>query len=173
MRKIVLGIVVCTLLIFVSCEKQEDKTEFSTEALQATLFNEEGNEMTVQEVLSQTKGQTTFIDLWAAWCTDCIKGMPKVQALQARYGDQIAYTFLSLDRKEDKWKSAIKKYNLKGNHFWFKGLKNWNNNAFTRDIDLDWIPRYMIVGKDGSIKLFRAIHADDSKLIEAINQDLK
>ncbi len=161
-----------SFLILLSCKNQEDKKAFSTEALQATVWDSNGNEVTLQEVLNQTQGKTTFIDLWAAWCGDCIKGMPKVQALQAKYGDQIAYTFLSLDRDESKWKSAIEKYHLQGNHFWFKGLKKWDEHAFTHDIDLDWIPRYMVVGKDGSIKLFRAIEADDPKLMEAIDSDL-
>lgn len=170
MKRIILGIV-CSLLALVSCKTQY-KTAFSNEALQATLFDGQGKEVTIQEVLDQTKGQTTFIDLWAAWCGDCIKGMPKVQALQTKYGDQIGYAFLSLDRNENQWKAAIEKYGLKGNHFWFKGLKDWKKHAFISDIDLDWIPRYMVVGKDGSIKLFRAIHADDPKLIEAIDLDL-
>lgn len=171
MEKTILGIV-CSILVLISCKTQEDKTTFSNEALQATLFDVDGKEITIQEVLDQTKGQTTFIDLWAAWCGDCIKGMPKVQALQNKYGNKIAYTFLSLDKDETKWKTAIEKYNLKGNHFWFKGLKDWKSNAFTKDIDLDWIPRYMIIGKKGGIKYFRAIHADDAKLIEAIDLDL-
>ncbi len=172
MRNIILSLI-CSVLMLLSCKTQEDKTHFSTEALQATLFDDKGNEVTIQKVLDQTKGKTTFVDIWAAWCADCIKGMPKIQALQTQYGEQIAYTFLSLDRDENKWKKAIKEYDLKGNHFWFKGLKDWDDNAFNRDIDLDWIPRYMVVGKNGSIKLFRAIKADDPKLLEAIDADLK
>lgn len=172
MRNVILTII-CSVFTLISCTNQDDKTAFSAEALQATTFDYNGNEITLQEVLNQTKGKTTFIDFWAAWCGDCITGMPKVQALQEKYGDTIAYTFLSLDRDETKWKSAIEKYQLKGNHFWFKGLKKWGDNAFTHDVDLDWIPRYMVIGKDGSIKLFRAIEADDSKLIEAIDTDLQ
>ncbi|MFV0530240.1 MAG: TlpA family protein disulfide reductase [Flavobacteriales bacterium] len=172
MKKIILSII-CSTLTLISCKTQEYKTSFSTEALQATLFDGNGNESTIQEILNQSKGQTTFIDLWASWCSDCIKGMPKVKKLQSQYGNQIAFTFLSMDRDENKWKEAITKYNLKGNHFWFKGLKNWKENTFTQDINLDWIPRYMIIGKDGSIKLFKVIHADDPKLIEAIDTDLK
>jgi hypothetical protein len=43
--------------------------------------------------------------------------------------------------------------------------------ALGKAIDLNWIPRYMVVGKNGTIKLYNAIKADDKKIIEAINAD--
>jgi hypothetical protein len=39
---------------------------------------------------------------------------------------------------------------------------------FGKSIDLNWIPRYMVVDKKGKIALFRAIEADDTKLIETL-----
>ncbi len=172
MKRLIL-IMMWSVLTLVSCKKQEDKYAFTEKALNSTIFNDKDQEMTMQEVLELTKGQTTFVYLWATWCGDCVRGIPKIQALQSKYGSKIAYTFLSLDRKEMQWKVAIEKYNLKGNHFWFKGLKDWDDHKFTSFLDLDWIPRYMVVGKDGSIKLFRAIQSNDPKIIETIDSDLK
>ena len=35
---------------------------------------------------------------------------------------------------------------------------------FGNFVALDWIPRYMVVDKDGNIKLYKAIEADDTKI---------
>jgi hypothetical protein len=33
-------------------------------------------------------------------------------------------------------------------------------------LDLDWIPRYMIIDKQGGIKVFKAIKTTDKKLLK-------
>ena len=41
--------------------------------------------------------------------------------------------------------------------------------SFGKSVDLDWIPRYMIINKKGQIELYRAIETD----FEKINATLK
>ena len=43
----------------------------------------------------------------------------------------------------------------------------WNGD-FGDFIDLDWTPRYMIVGKDQNIKLFEAVKANDKRIKELL-----
>ena len=40
--------------------------------------------------------------------------------------------------------------------------------VFGKAVKLNWIPRYMVVDKTGKIALFKAIEADDEKLIETL-----
>ena len=35
-------------------------------------------------------------------------------------------------------------------------------------LDIDWIPRYMVVNPDGSIKLYEAVKTNDEALLKAI-----
>ena len=44
--------------------------------------------------------------------------------------------------------------------------------AFGTFLDLDWIPRYMVIDKQGNIKLFKATKATDIKIIEAITNSI-
>jgi hypothetical protein len=45
----------------------------------------------------------------------------------------------------------------------------WNNeHASNQSINLDWIPRYMVVDRKGKIALYKVIEADDEKLIKTI-----
>ena len=40
--------------------------------------------------------------------------------------------------------------------------------SFGEFVDLDWIPRYMVVDKEGTIKLFKAVKADDKRIKEIL-----
>ncbi len=53
-----------------------------------------------------------------------------------------------------------------GQHFW--APKGWESDLFS-SIDLDWIPRYMVLDEEGKIKLFKAIKANDEEIIKHIN----
>lgn len=156
------------LLSIVSCT-QAQETAFSKAALDSKMTTPDGKEVTFKEVLAKHKGKTVVIDVWASWCPDCIKGMPKVHALQKQFPD-VDYVFLSYDRVDDKWKEGIEKYAVKGDNYHVG--KSMKEGDFAKDINLDWIPRYMVVDKKGNIALFKAIEADDAKLI-AILKKLK
>lgn len=144
-------------------------TIFSQEALNDMLVDLEGNEITVESVLEKYKGTTVFIDIWASWCRDCIIGMPKVNELKEKYED-IRFVFLTVDHDKAKWKKGIDRFNIGyGDHYLI--TKGWKGSPFCTYIDLDWIPRYMIIDPTGKISLFKATKATDpdiSKILEAI-----
>ena len=163
MKKLSYVLIVC-LLIF-SCEAQEAPTQFSDQALNDTFITLDGQHITFNTIIEQYKGKKILIDVWASWCGDCIKGMPKVKALQKDYKD-VVYIFLSLDKNLESWKKGIKRYGVAGEHYYMRS--GWKGD-FGDFLDLDWIPRYVVVDSDGKIKLFKAVKADDDQLIEALN----
>ena len=154
--------IIVLLICFLSCS--EAQTEFSEEALSDTFLNFEGNSVTFKSIIEANKGKTILIDIWASWCGDCIKGMPKVKDLQSKY-KEVSYVFLSLDRGEEAWKRGIKKYDVIGNHFFMPKGKQCD---FADFVNISWIPRYMVINKAGEIVIFDVIEADDNKLIEAL-----
>jgi thiol-disulfide isomerase/thioredoxin len=149
--------------LFASCQK-EILTEFPPEALQESMRTINGENRTFEAILAKHKGETLFIDIWASWCRDCLVGLPGVKEIQ-KNNPQLTYLFLSLDRNETNWKKGIQKYNLQGEHYYVSsGMKG----TFGKSIGVNWIPRYMIVNPDGSIKLFEAIETNDKALLAAI-----
>lgn len=149
----------------VSCTQAQDKTSFGADALNAKMKSLDGKEIAFKDILSKYKGKTVVIDVWASWCPDCIKGMPKVHDLQKQFPNA-AYLFLSYDRADEKWKDGIKKYNVNGDHYHVG--TNMKEGAFAKDVNLDWIPRYIVIDKNGKIALFKAVEADDEKLIATL-----
>ena len=90
--------------------------------------------------------------------------MPKVKALQKQYPNA-TYLFLSLDKKQTVWKKGIKKYKVTGEHYFMQS--GWDG-AFGAFVNLDWIPRYMVVDSNGNIKLFKATKANDKAIAKAL-----
>lgn len=149
-----------------SCSNAQKK-EFSNEALSENLVALDGSEVAFQTILEKYKGKTIVLEFWASWCGDCVKAMPKIKELQAKNPD-VVYVFLSCDKTADKWKEGIEKHELKGEHFLIKdGMKG----EFGKAVDLDWIPRYIIVNKNGGISLYRAIETDFDLIQKTLTED--
>lgn len=148
----------------ISCSNAQ-KEVFSKEALTENIIPIDGKQITFLEVLNQYKGKVVVMEIWASWCGDCVKAMPKIKELQSHNPD-VSYLFISMDKTAVKWKDGIQKYQLTGDHYLAPdGMKG----AFGKAIDLDWIPRYIIIDKTGKIILYRAIETD----FEKINTTLK
>ncbi|MEZ7504886.1 TlpA family protein disulfide reductase [Flavobacterium sp. Arc2] len=155
-------------LTFSCSNSNTDKTAFSKEALSETLLATDGSQVAFQDVLKKHEGKTVVIEMWASWCSDCVKAMPKIKELQANNPD-VDYVFISMDKAADKWKAGIDKHELKGDHFM---ANDQMEGVFAKAINLDWIPRYIIVDKTGKIVLYRAIETDFDKINETL-ADLK
>ncbi len=155
-------------LLLIACVAMScgpEPLEFSNEALSEELITLNGKATSLENVLEAHKGKTVLIDVWASWCGDCIKGMPKVREIQQAHPD-VDYVFLSVDRKQSSWKRGIKKYQVNGDHYF---VPEGQKGALGDFLNSNWIPRYMVVSKDGSIKLFKAKNANDKRIEQALN----
>ena len=166
MKTKILAIIV---LLLISCSNTTPKEKFPAEALADKVLALDGTSITFGEVLEKYKGKTVVIDIWASWCGDCLKGLPKVKLLQQQVKDKdVVFLFLSLDRTQKAWKNAINTRSITGEHYYVpSGWKGAIGNA----VDLDWIPRYMVVNKKGEIIVYKAIKADDENILNAIKAD--
>lgn len=151
------------ILFFGKISAQET---FSKDAISQKLLTTEGSEISFGEILKQSKNKNTVIEVWASWCGDCVKAMPHTKEFQAENPD-VSFIFISMDKTAEKWKEGIEKHQLKGLHYMAPdGMKG----NFGKAINLDWIPRYIIIDKKGKIVLYRAVETDFAKMKEVIKQ---
>lgn len=163
MKKLVLLFLSC---IAFSCNDTTPKTVFSKEVLLEKLMTTDGGQLAFQDILGIHKGKTIVIEIWASWCSDCIKAMPQLKELQAQNPD-VSYVFISLDKSMELWKTGIEKHQLNGDHYL---ANDGMNGAFGQAIDLDWIPRYLIVDKTGKIVTYRAIETDFKQINKTLQE---
>ena len=156
--------IIATLALGLGLTSCQAQTEFSKESLTAKLINIENQGISFEEILKQNQGKTVVIEVWASWCSDCIKSMPLVKDLKEKY-KEVAFINLSCDKNFEAWKSGIEKFEVSGDNFLIPdGMKG----EFGTSIKLDWIPRFIVINKEGKIVLFRAIEKDFDKIIESI-----
>lgn len=163
MKKII--VLFATIFATISCSNAQET--FSKETLTMQLKNTDNQDVVFQDILNKYKGKTIVMEVWASWCGDCVKAMPKLKELQ-KQNPNVVYLFVSMDKEYNKWIEGIKKHELAGEHIWANDPKMMKG-AFGKSIDLDWIPRYIVIDKNQNIVLKRAIETD----FEKINATLK
>lgn len=130
------------------------------------ITNLSGNRITFGQMLESYKGKRILVDIWASWCGDCITGYPKLDDLRNNKWDKdLVVVFLSVDKDADKWKNAIHKYKIRGDHYLVDN--NWKN-ALSNYLVLDWVPRYFVLDAEGRIIMPKAITADDPLLSKTL-----
>ena len=158
MKKLLLVALFITTVL--SCQNRVE-TQFSEAALNDQFVALSGESVEFKTILENHKGKTLFIDVWASWCKDCLEGLPSVKVLQEKY-PEVDFVFLSLDKSQNAWKKGIDRLQIKGDHYFMQS--GWKG-AMGTFLDLDWIPRYMIIDQQGQIKVFKAIKTSDKTLL--------
>jgi len=161
MKKIALFVI--TSLCFLGCNK-DIPNQFSEAALNEQMIDLNGRSVIFESILEKHRGKTVLITIWATWCRDCNEELPRVNEFQ-RLENEVDYVFLSLDRSIENWKQGIKKFNIKGDHYFLPS--GWNG-PFVEFIDLDWITRYMVVDPQGQIKVYKAVKVNSNVIRESL-----
>ncbi|CAM1345605.1 TlpA family protein disulfide reductase [Tenacibaculum amylolyticum] len=161
MKKLVL--LIATVFMF-ACSG-EKPIPFSQAALNESFISFEEQPITLQEVLKKYKGKKVMLEVCASWCKDCILGLHYVNKLKEKHPDA-AFVFLSLDKTIKRWKRGIERFDFNGDYYFLKS--EWDG-AFGEFINLDQIPRYMVLNEEGEIILMRATNPQDPKLDAALN----
>jgi thiol-disulfide isomerase/thioredoxin len=115
----------------------------------------------------------SYVDFWASWCAPCRAEIPSSKKLSAYFeGKQIQLVFISIDEKESAWSNASSfegLNNFKHNYL----LVNPKNNTWIKQFDIKTIPRYIILGQNGTVLNSNAPKPSDTSLIPILETYLK
>jgi thiol-disulfide isomerase/thioredoxin len=120
--------------------------------------------------LDDLKGKYVYVDVWATWCAPCKKEIPFLKELNSQYeGKDLEIVSLSIDKIDDKekWLAMVKNENLQG--IQLLANQEWNSD-FVKDYNIQGIPRFILIDKDGKIVDANAPRPSDPKLIELFNK---
>ena len=102
-----------------------------------TLNNAEGKPVS----LSSFRGKYVVLDFWGTWCGWCIKGIPEMKDMYARYNNRLEVVGISCRDTEEVWKKGVADHALP-----------WTN-LLNGSGDADVTSRYAIKGYPTKIVL--------------------
>lgn len=113
-----------------------------------TLIDLKGNNVYLEDF----KGKVLYVDFWASWCGPCRQQFPYAKELHkmlsAEHLKQVVFLYISIDSNEEAWKKAIEKNGIEGFNTWSPG--GWSSTVVSH-YGISSIPRYMLIGKDGTV----------------------
>ena len=115
------------------------------------------------------KGQVVYLDFWATWCAPCLAEMPASQALRRKFaGRGVVFLYVSLDSRAADWQrylAAQPPASLPGaRHLHDAGAFA---GAAARAFNVQSIPSYWLIGRDGRILLNNPPRPSTSPAIDA------
>ena len=96
------------------------------------------------------------IDFWSNSCGNCIKEFPKFEKLKNEFINDNNVDFISINIFNKKTDIKVSKKYLE--NYTFK--KYFTDKSIYVKLDFNYIPNYMVVGKDGKIKYFGKLNME-------------
>lgn len=102
--------------------------------------------------LEDFRGKVLVVDVWATWCSGCIKKLPGFMKMKAAYEDRedIEFITISIDAEGSysRWRDKVVEYGLTGVKNLFASGKN---DSLKKDYKIVGIPRYLVIDREGRI----------------------
>jgi peroxiredoxin len=116
---------------------------------QAPQFSlQDQNDKTVS--LKDFAGKVVYIDFWGVYCGPCIADIREYgKTVHDKYeGKDVVFLNICVDEKGDKWRNKMKSLNMTGINLIAEG---WTLNEVCKAYNIDAVPHYILIGKDGKI----------------------
>ena len=122
---------------------------------------EKSGDQLINAILLANKNKVIFIDLWGTWCGPCRADFVKMAQLKASPPfDSVSFVYLCCLSKESDWINTIKKYNLKGTHYF---VTDAQYAALEKKFKIQGFPTYLVIDKQR--KLHKNIVVSDTKVL--------
>ena len=132
-------------------------------AIDCNLEDAQGN----TSRLSDLYGKVLYIDVWATWCGPCCAEIPYLEKLVERFksDSRVEFVSVSVDSRKADW---LKKLEADKPQW-----KQYLCENFCELYNINGIPRFMLIGKDGKLITVDAPRPSDKGIDKFITEHLK
>lgn len=123
----------------------------------------------INKILSDNKGKTIYIDIWATWCSPCKRQLPHSIKMQEMFND-VEFYYLCSQSNEDTWHNVIKQYQISGTHIL---LTEEQFDYMKGEFEIEGVPHYILIDKNGKIDFNDYPGCKTDEVIEAKLKRLK
>jgi len=141
----------------------EDPNEYKTKAVDFTVYDKDGNEVTLSSFL----GEPVVLNFWASWCPPCKGEMPEFEKVYAELGDKINFLIVDMVDGQMETKADGEKY-IADNNFTFPVYYDTDQSA-ANAYKVTSIPRTLVINKDGYIESLSVGGISEKTLREKIS----
>ena len=155
--------------ILTAAEKEREQ-----EARQEGMVGDKAPDFTLNDIngqplaLSSLRGKWVIIDFWGSWCKWCIKGIPDMKEYYAKYNGKMEILGVDCNDTVEKWKNAVKEYELPWLHVYYDKEKGDNPLAL---YGVRGFPTKVVVDPEG--KVAKVIVGEDPKFYEFLDEVLQ
>ena len=135
------------------------------------LMSSDGRKTTLDKVLHEVRGKVAYVDFWASWCRPCCAEMEPAAELRERMkGKDIEFIYLSTDEDHSKMCGSLDKLKLTGCQVY--RILNPKAAKFMYEYNIQLIPRYMIIDKNGKIVNDNAPRPSSEEIEDILSETL-
>ncbi len=126
--------------------------------------------ITFNNLLKKHKGKVIYLDFWSSGCPPCIRQFEHAKRLENLYRDKdFVQIYISSEPHKENWEKACSNYDLTNESYL---VSNRFTSKQLEDMNIKYIPHYMLFDKNGEMVIESAPRPDDKGLIEIIDKYL-
>lgn len=100
---------------------------------------------------SAFRGKYVYIDLWASWCTPCMREVPVLQQLEKTLKNKnVTFLSISIDANQEAWEKKMDEKHMHGHQLWNP------ENTLGAALNVKGIPFFAIYDPDGNLYMHGA-----------------
>jgi len=148
-------------------EAEYNKTVQNMEGQQIpdiALERPDGSKVSIRSL----QGKYTYIDVWATWCGPCCKEIPFVEKLveEMKGNEKLQFVSLSMDSDRQAWEAKLEK----DKPAWAQFILDAEaSKTLSEALAITGIPRFFVLGPDGTVLNQDAKRPSDPELVEYLN----